>query len=71
LFSGFLQAQAGHHEVVFHSFMKARGTSPQKGGYCHGLRGSGLARLRARRHVTQIFRFRLVLLGAPPPSSDP
>ena len=29
------------------------------------------ARLRARRHVTQIFRFRLVLLGTPPPSSDP
>jgi len=40
-------------------------------GYCHGLRGSGLARLRARRPVTQIFRFRLVLLGTPPPSSDP
>ena len=33
---------------------------------CHGLRGSGLA-----RPVTQIFRFRLVLLGTPPPSSDP
>jgi len=39
--------------------------------YCHGLRGSGLARLRPRRHMTQIFRFRLVLLGTPPPSSDP
>ena len=41
------------------------------GRACHGLRGSGLARLRARRHMTQIFRFRLVLLGTPPPSSDP
>ena len=40
-------------------------------GWCHGLRDSGLARLRACRPVTQIFRFRLVLLGTPPPSSDP
>ena len=39
--------------------------------YCHGLRGSGLARLRARHLVTQIFQFKLVLLGVPPPSSDP
>ena len=30
-----------------------------KPGQCHGLRGSGLARLRARRPVIQIFRFRL------------
>ena len=37
---------------------------------CHGLRGSGLVKLRARRPVIQIFRFRLVLLGAPPPSFD-
>jgi len=35
------------------------------------IKGLGACKAQARRHVTQIFRFRLVLLGTPPPSSDP